>query len=387
MSSHIVELIDILNTNKSLIRESLIDMLKKKQTCPEKEIEIRAKVIFVALLALLCDMKKGNYSIKNHSNILFYRSIFFYIFNNISYVHRKKSVIKRVYLKLNTLKKICQQESDKHDVVHSTRSTSSSRSSTASSSSSDSSSSLSEGYADKQTLSIFKTLSTPDSSIISTPKINIDTITTPVSCSGTTHLTSINDATTHSYELNPKYDCDVTCLDSKDKLVDSHKVLGLLKILLCTLEKDLSHKLAQINLKEPTEEASDVDIDFINRLLYIFFSQYLTIITKHCNLFFNKTGPDTYKIKFGDSYISVCTLDNLDIKEDKIEGEKVILMTVGKHISIMRYAAEGTNDTLNRSLTDSIDNLSTAISIINTNYKILDSCLEKLCQMSKIIDI
>ena len=73
---------------------------------------------------------------------------------------------------------------------------------------------------------------------------------------------------------------------------------------------------AQLNLREPANIASEIDIDFINRLMYIFFSQYLTIITKHANLFSdNNHESGTYQIKYNDTYLTVCTLDNIAIKK------------------------------------------------------------------------
>ena len=419
MSCHIVDLIDMLNKNKVLIKDSFVQMLKHKQECPDKDIDIRAKILFVALLSLLCELKKGNYNNKNHSDLVFYRSIFFYIFNNIYCVRYKKSIIKNIYIKINNLKKICENKFDERIESHYSEPDTyitKNKSIFESLPTSDTSlktynfSYITKTNTSNANLHIDKLSTTEDSNsssyskskpytkntnnrssfekqITNTSADVIDTITTHVTHSTISQLTTdINNRSIHSRELNPKYECEEKCLDNKDKLIDSHKVLGLLKILLCTLEKDLSHTLSQLNLKEPSEQASDIDIDYLNRVLYIFFSQYLTIITKHYNLFFNKDGPDTYKIKFNDNYISVCTLDNLDIKEDKINNVKVIILTVGKHISIIRYNEEGTNDTVNTILRDNIDNISTALSIINTNYKILDSCLDKLCQMDKIIN-
>lgn len=364
MNSNIINLIGILNNNKDLIKEAFVHMVQHKRECPTNQIENRSKILFATLIAILYQIKQGKYDDKMYNDILFYRKIFYHIFSNIPFIREKKSIIKKVYMELNSIKK----EYDKIMAKNLCRSLS------------EGPETESESENEISHTPVYSKLGTPSSSIISTMG-KASTITTPISYSNVSDLTSnILAKSIHSYELNPKInDSEEICLDDPIKLEHSYKVIGLLKILLVFLEKDISHLQVQLNLKEPNEQSSNIDIDFINRLLYIFFSQYLTIVTKHCNLFVNKDSVKTYKIKFGETFLTVCTLDNIDIKEDKIDDCKTIVLTVGKNISYLSYIqSDITNDRFQNILIKNLDNLSTVMSIINTNYKILESCLLKI---------
>lgn len=409
MNNHVIKIVDILNNHKELITDAFIRMLTHKQECVQNQIVFRSKILFASLIGLLCNLKKGNCNNKLYTDVIFYRKVFYYIFCNISYVRSKKSIIKKIYILINTIKKECEikiktQLCSKHNNSYVT---SDSYNST---DSSDSFGSIKSQTITKDTnttkLSYTNSIETntkfsSNSTSNQTNKI-INLVKNEYNTNKESNTSSCPISETQSKNCNEKclrtYNscsvnklvsdidkCKEISLDNSKNLENSYKVLGLLKILLVVLEKDISHLQMQLNLKEPSENTNIYDIDFINRLLCIFFSQYLTIITKHSNLFITNEKTNIYNIKINNEYLTVCILDNLYISEELINNKKCIVISTGKNKSYIYYIESPiTNDEFYNLLNKNLENLSITLGIININYKLLESCLTKLNELTPL---
>ena len=326
MNHSINSLVSILNINKDLVKESINKMLKT-QNINDVFIINQTKILILTLIITLINIGKGNIDIKFHKDILFYRKMFYYIFTNISMIKEKKSIIKQIYLHLNNIKKQIETNLNSTCLI-STRT----------------------NENDYNNLAYGLTDSSDSSN-------SDELISVPIKIIPQNHNNLNKNNELYDKESSIKSEC--------------YKILELLKILVTTLNNDISKLYDELNIKEPSDSADIGDIDFINKLINIFFIQYRAMISNHYNIFVN-TQTNLTKINIDGVPLTFNTLDTLNIHENSIEGNKVLVLNLGKCDSIIYYINNNiTNNILQDVLTKNINNLSVAISIINTNLKLI----------------
>lgn len=166
-----------------------------------------------------------------------------------------------------------------------------------------------------------------------------------------------------------------------------YKTMEFMKVLLILLDKEFTNQINQFNINGTNNITSNITIDFINKLLDIFFSQFSTVLYKHCD----KTADSSkqyniiYLMLDDKKYFKFCILDNIRINKTTQNLITLIAIETGDTKAVLQY---GTKDkSVNNIITilkHNIDNIGIVLNILDANLSIIDSCLESIEKLGKL---
>lgn len=198
------------------------------------------------------------------------------------------------------------------------------------------------------------------------------------------HCKSSSDSSTHVHNHNKphsgltfneclkKLQFDKQCLEKAEKhLKMLFETFNMLHIITCGVQKDHFRKINAYNLCDPSSIVNTVDVEYQNKLLDIYYTQFLSVAAS----VFRNDNSDTYAIKlfFSDGdYFTLCILDNFRIRKVTTSNTTKLLIDVGKSQYVLTYLRDG-------------ENIEASLGILNTNFTQLQTFIYSILSNQKLI--
>jgi hypothetical protein len=162
----------------------------------------------------------------------------------------------------------------------------------------------------------------------------------------------------------------------KDKLKNIDKIVNILVMILNTLCENIKEQLDKINTNGFDYYVKTADIDYYNKLLNVFISQFASFAFKHHTAVSDDKDAQfqEYSVIYNGDSIKICIIDCIGISKTVNSGKKYIKIKINNviaEIECLSIDERLTYKNLSKALTRTMYNINQVIYVLNRNKDII----------------